>query len=74
MVHYGFCYPNNRYDSYSVHLKLKIDMNRKFVPHMVALKKTNFTQEVRFKTDQLNLTVMSYLRVVCMQNFYGQKD
>ena len=75
LIHYGFCYPNNRYNSYSVHLKMNVGLDRLMIPHMVALKKTTYTQEVRFKTDQLNTTTMCYLRRIYQKSFFkGNKQ
>lgn len=35
LVNYGFCFADNRYDSYPIWVKMDIDLNDLFVPFMV---------------------------------------
>lgn len=51
LMNYGFCFPNNHYDSYAVRLKMKVDPNDLFVPHLVDYKGDDFTQEIRLKNN-----------------------
>jgi hypothetical protein len=52
MVNYGFSFPDNKYDSYLVHLKMRIEMTDPFVPEMFDFTfKEDNVQKCRLKTD-----------------------
>jgi len=72
MQNYSFCFPDNKIDSYLIKLKLDIDLNEPFVPHMIDFKKQPLTQEVRLKRDKICEMLMSYLRSVLKQSFFRQ--
>ena len=43
-MNYGFCFMGNRYDSYAVKLKMKLNLQEElFIPHMVDFKGSDFT-------------------------------
>lgn len=65
LVNYGFCFADNRYDSFSFKLKMDVDMNDLFVPFMIDFNDENLAQEVRIKNDQLCQILLSYFRSVC---------
>lgn len=70
LMNYGFCFPDNRNDSYSLRLKMDIDLKELFIPKMVDFKGTEFTQEVRFKTNQFCSMLHAYLRSTCKTKFF----
>ena len=44
LLNYGFCFLGNRYDSYSVHLKMSLNMKEElFIPYMVDYKGADYT-------------------------------
>lgn len=43
MQTYGFCYSDNLQDSYSIKVKLDIDLKDPFVPQMIDFKKQFLT-------------------------------
>lgn len=46
-------------------MKMRLDTSDLAVQKMVDFKGKDFTEEVRFKTNQLNELLMSYLRSSC---------
>lgn len=65
LSNYGFAFLGNRCDSYCVRMKMRLDTSDLAVQKMVDFKGKDFTEEVRFKTNQLNELLMSYLRSSC---------
>ena len=55
LLNYGFCFPDNRYESYEVHMKMDLNQNGDlFPPEMVSLNRIENLarqQTVRLKTD-----------------------
>jgi len=71
LVNYGFCFPNNRYDSYEIGVRLDVDIRDPFVPNMIDFKGTaKICQRIRFKRDQLCEMLLFYLRSVLKQSFF----
>ena len=72
-MHYGFCFLGNRYDSYTIKMRMDIDLKDPFVPFMVDFRAEHFSQEVRLKNDQLNELLMSYFRSVLKASFFTKQ-
>lgn len=70
LANYGFSFLGNRYDSYSCRMKMRFDTSDLAVHKMVDFKGKEFTEEVRFKTNQFNSLLMSYLRSTCKNQFF----
>lgn len=67
---YGFAYIGNRYDSYSLRMKMRLNLDE-LQPHkMVDFRGTDFTEEIRLKNNQLNELMMSYLRSVLKNSYF----
>lgn len=72
LLNYGFCFPGNKYDSYELGFKLDVDIRDPFVPAMIDFKGVGkMCQRIRFKSNILNDTLMSYLRSVLKQSFFA---
>ena len=70
LLNYGFCFADNRYDSYHFWVKIDINLNDLFVPFMINFQDTeDYSQEIRIKTHQLNGLLFSYLRIICKTKF-----
>ena len=54
-------------------MKMRLDTSDLAVQKMVDFKGKDFTEEVRFKTNQLNHLLMSYLRSSCKAQFFQGK-
>jgi hypothetical protein len=50
-MNYGFCFANNRYDSYAIRMKMNPDLKALFIPYLVDFKGNEFTEEIRLKTN-----------------------
>ena len=75
LTNYGFCFADNRYDSYSIMLKMKVDiMSEADIPSIIDFKGAEFTQEVRFKTDQISQIAIGYFRLQCKKAFASDPD
>lgn len=74
LLNYGFCFPDNTNDSYSVRLKMNINLQEIFIPQIVDYKGAEFTQEIRLKNNQLNSLLMSYWRSVCKKKFFDGQE
>lgn len=70
LMHYGFCFLGNRYDSFAIKMRMDIDLKDPFVPFMVDFRNEHFTQEVRLKNDQINELLLSYFRSVLKASFF----
>ena len=73
LMHYGFCFLGNRYDSYAIKMRMDIDLKDPFVPFMVDFRGEHFAQEVRLKNEQLNELLMSYFRSVLKASFFTKQ-
>ena len=72
MLNYGFAFANNKYDAYGV--RLSMDMSLKEVVRVkdffpISNSNDNI-QVVKLKLDQLNFTLIAYLRKVLQEQFY----
>ena len=75
MLNYGFCFPNNSYDSFSISMCTDFDSDKLYVPDMVDLKYLNLnSQEIRLKIDQINEVLVAYLRAACKVKFFKSSD
>lgn len=43
LMHYGFCFIGNRYDSFAIKMRMDIDLKDPFVPFMVDFRGEHFT-------------------------------
>ena len=75
MLNYGFCFPDNTYDSLSLRVRCNIQVDDEFVPNMLDFElKSQNLQEIRFKRDQINEIFTAYLRAMCKKSFFAGKD
>ena len=81
LVNYGFCFPDNLYDSYVFHLKLDVNTETdgnisvsSFVvsPVPTDIEATKTLQEVRLKRKQLNFVLISYLRSTYKNQYFRE--
>ena len=61
LINYGFCFENNKFDSYEFFLRTQISDP---TPHTVLVPKENTSGQlrIRLKRDQLNTELLSYIR------------
>ena len=73
LLNYGFCFPDNKYDSYAINMRIDVsDENEIFAPSLVDFKMQNENvQEIRFKTNQINEVFVAYLRTICKKSFFA---
>ena len=67
---YGFCYADNRYDSMIVKVKLNVNISHdlsvlegsyeELLPHYASREDMACAEEIRFKFDALNLSMILY--------------
>lgn len=70
LINYGFCFPNNLYDSFEFHLRLDVPIVDKFVPELIDLEcKMKKIQKIRLKRDQICEVLLSFLRSFCKKSF-----
>ena len=72
-MNYGFAFMDNTYDSYAVRMKMKMELNDIQVYKMVDFRGKDYTEEIRFKTNQFNALFMSYLRSILKSQFFKGK-
>lgn len=75
---YGFCIPDNKYDSYCFRVKLNVNLldditdYSEILPHPDNEDDMLCAEEIRLKFDQINLVLLGYLRTV-FKNYYTLK-
>ena len=74
MQNYGFCYPNNNYDSLSVLVRYDVDLSMEFEPSFIDMKiQSILANEIRFKRDQINQVLLAFFRLRCRKSYYKGK-
>lgn len=68
LVHYGFCFKNNLYDSFKQKLSLDIDFTARLpgIQEMIGneqIQKSRIVQDIRFKRYQFNEVLIAYIRM-----------
>jgi len=75
---YGFCIPDNKYDSYIFRVKLNVNILdditdfSEILPHPENEDDMLCAEEIRLKFDQLNLVLLGYLRTV-FKGYFSHK-
>ena len=74
MQNYGFCYPNNNFDSLSVLVRYDVDLGAEFEPSFIDMKiQSILANEIRFKRDQINQVLLAFFRLRCRKSYYKGK-
>lgn len=75
LLNYGFCIPDNKYDSFSFRVKLGVQLQKSdlhdYSQIVVTLKEDDYacSEEIRLKYDQLNDVLLGYLRTIFRDYF-----
>ena len=71
MLQYGFCFPSNKFDSFELRMKLDMSIQDHNISDLIDFDlKSRSIQKIFLKHDQLNLTLIAYLRSLLKQQFY----
>ena len=77
---YGFCIPDNKYDSYIFRVKLNVNLldditdYSELLPDPANEDDMLCAEEIRLKFDQLNLVLLGYLRTVFKGYFQHSRN
>ena len=74
LINYGFCYQDNRYDSYEILLRLDIPIIETFAPQVIDLDwqaPPGQGQLIRLKKDQICEMLVAFLRFRSKSSFFG---
>ena len=74
LLNYGFCFQNNKYDSYEIPMRLDLPFEEIVPSELVDLKFLSAqAQPIRFKNDQINEVMVGYLRSCCKKSYLKMK-
>lgn len=51
LMHYGFCFLENHYDSFAIKLRIDSGLKELTMPYMIDYRNEHISQEIRFKSD-----------------------
>ena len=70
LLNYGFCFPDNKYDSYEFPMRLDLPINEGFVPEIIDLGwQSRINQKMRLKKGQICFVMVAYLRYVLQRSY-----
>ena len=76
LINYGFCFPNNLYDSFTFHVKMDLEITKDkplVVSQMFAYSRyaKGKVQEIKLKSNQVNEVLMSYMRIMNKEEYFN---
>ena len=75
LINYGFCFPDNKYDSYELPMRVDLPFNDVNPAELIDFKhEHDQVQPIRFKIDQINETMVGYLRSCCKTSFLALQN
>ena len=75
MMQYAFCYPNNRYDTLELGMRIDLAISQRNITELIDFKAGSLSvQKIFLKREQMNQTLIAYLRSLFKQKFYPKPD
>jgi hypothetical protein len=75
LLHYDFCFEDNKYDSFLLELRLDFDLYDPKVDDMIEPgEDLKMIQRFKLKENQYNYLLMGYLRSAYREDFITGKD
>ena len=70
LLNYGFCFPDNKYDSYEFPMRLDVPIKETFTSHVIDIGwQSKGSPKMRLKSDQLCYLMLAYLRFMLKRSF-----
>ena len=68
MIQYAFCYPDNKAETYELRMKIDLSIQQHNIVDLIDTNLDSLSiQKIFLKRDQLNQTLIAYLRSLLKQ-------